>query len=255
MSGPIGITAEIQRLGCAMWKHVRDITQRPAHRSGKQSAFVVFMFRDRIQAAHLLAQELKRFENESAVLVVGLPRGGVPLARIVADALNADLDICLVRKLGVPWQPELALGALAEENVRVLDEGLVRECSLDPKELDRLIQNAQAEMQRRSTLYRGARPRASVSGRLVIVVDDGLATGSTMFAAVRALRKQGARRIVVAVPVAPTDTIRALEREADEVVCLEIHEPFYSVGTWYEDFGQVDDRTVQEALAVSRPKE
>lgn len=223
--------------------------------NGQKRAFPLSMLRDRTQAAQALAGKLKRFQKEKDVLVAGLPRGGVPLARIVADALNAELDVCLVRKLGVPWQPELALGALAEGGIRVLDSELIRECGLEQTDIERLAAAAQAEIDKRGKLYRGSRPPARIDGRLVIVVDDGLATGSTMFAAVRALRARGAGHIVVAIPVAPRSTVRDLRREADEVVCLETHEPFYSVGSWYEDFAQVDDRTVQEALAASAPRQ
>jgi putative phosphoribosyl transferase len=197
----------------------------------------------------MLAVSLRPYQNEKDVLVVGLPRGGVPLARIVAEALNAALDVCLVRKLGVPWQPELAFGALAEGGVRVLDTALIRECNLDAAEIERLTASAQVEIDRRHNLYRGSRAPAEIQGRFVIIADDGVATGSTMLAAIRAFRARGAERIVVAVPLAPPSTCRALEREADEVVCLETHEPFYSVGTWYEAFPQVDDAEVQDALA------
>ncbi len=213
------------------------------------------MFRDRTQAAEVLANRLRRFRTEKDVLVLGLPRGGVPLARIVADYLNAEMDVCLVRKLGVPWQPELALGALAEGDVRVLDSALIQECNLDPEDIGRLARSAQIEIDRRAKLYRGSRLPARVAGRLVIIVDDGLATGSTMIAAVRALRARGADRIVVAVPVAPPSTVRALENEVDDVICLETHEPFYSVGSWYENFAQVEDQEVQQALASSVPEE
>lgn len=181
-------------------------------------------------------------------MVLALPRGGVPVARIVAGFLGAPLDVFLVRKLGVPWQPELGFGAIAE-GVRVIDAGLIRECELTPETIEEIAAREQREIERRSRLYRGTRTLVDIHGREVIIVDDGLATGSTMLAAVRALRQQNAHRIVVAVPVGPRDTCDALSREADDVVCLSSPEPFQSVGTWYEDFTQVTDREVQQALA------
>lgn len=176
------------------------------------------------------------------------------MARIVADFLGAPMDVFLVRKLGVPWQPELGFGAIAETAgtdapVRVIDQGLVRECELTPRVIEEIAAREQREIDRRSRLYRGTRSLVDIHGREVIIVDDGLATGSTMLAAVRALRHQGAKRIMVAVAVGPLDTCDALRREADEVVCLSSPEPFYSVGTWYEDFTQVTDREVQQALS------
>jgi putative phosphoribosyl transferase len=178
----------------------------------------------------------------------------VPVARVVADSLGAPIDVFLVRKLGVPWQPELGFGAIAETPgtepaVRVIDEGLVRECELSPEVIEEIATREQREIDRRGRLYRGAHSLADIHGREVIVVDDGLATGSTMLAAVRALRQQKAKRIVVAVPVGPPSTCDALRREADDVVCLSSPEPFYSVGTWYENFDQVTDRQVQRALS------
>jgi len=164
------------------------------------------------------------------------------------------MDVFLVRKLGVPWQPELAFGAIAETPgtdppVRVIDQSLVQECELTPDVIEEIAAREQREIDRRSRLYRGTRSLVDIHGREVIIVDDGLATGSTMLAAVRALRQQGAKRILVAVPVGPPGTCDALRREADEVVCLSSPEPFYSVGTWYEDFTQVSDREVQETLS------
>jgi putative phosphoribosyl transferase len=213
------------------------------------------MFRDRQHAGEALAAGLAKYRQQAKLLVMGLPRGGVPLASIVAKELSAPLDICLVRKLGVPWQPELALGAVADGGVRVLDAELVRQCELKPGEIETMVQNAQREIARRHALYRGDLPPEKIQGRTVIIVDDGLATGSTMFAAVRTLRAAGAEKIVVAVPVGPPSTCRALRAEADEVVCIEEHEPFYSVGSWYEDFGQVEDDEVREILArAGKPK-
>lgn len=212
------------------------------------------VFRNRVEAGRLLAQELAKDEGRPNLVVLGLPRGGVPVARIVADFLGTPFDVFLVRKLGVPWQPELGFGAIAETAgtdppVRVIDQSLVRECELTPSVIEEITAREQREIDRRSRLYRGTRSLLDIHGREVIIVDDGLATGSTMLAAVRALRQQGAKRILVAVPVGPPGTCDALRREADEVVCLSSPEPFYSVGTWYEDFTQVSDREVQQTLS------
>jgi putative phosphoribosyl transferase len=212
------------------------------------------MFRNRVEAGRLLAQALVEYEGRPNLVVLGLPRGGVPVARIIADFLGAPLDVFLVRKLGVPWQPELGFGAIAETPgtdppVRVIDQSLVEECALTPKVIDEIVAREQHEIERRSQLYRGSRSLIDIHGEDVILVDDGLATGSTMLAAVRGLRHQGAKRIVVAVPVGPPSTCRAIRREADEVVCLSSPEPFEAVGAWYEDFTQVSDREVQDALS------
>jgi len=206
------------------------------------------MFRNREEAGRLLAQALAIYEGRPNLVVLGLPRGGVPVARIVADFLGAPMDVFLVRKLGVPWQPELAFGAIAE-TVRVVDASRVRECELSPEVIEEIVTREQHEIERRSRLYRGTRSLVDIQNREVILVDDGLATGSTMLVAVRALRQQKAERIIVAVPVGPSETCDALRREADEVVCLSSPEPFYSVGSWYEDFTQVTDREVQYALS------
>ena len=206
------------------------------------------MFRNREEAGRLLAQALAKYEGRPNLVVLGLPRGGVPVARIVADFLGAPMDVFLVRKLGIPWQPELGFGAIAE-TVRVIDQALVRECELSPAVIEEIAEREQREIKRRSRLYRGTRSLVDIHGKEVIIVDDGLATGSTMLAAVRALRQQNAKHIVVAVPVGPRDTCDALRREADQVVCLSSPEPFYSVGTWYEDFTQVTDSKVQHTLS------
>jgi predicted phosphoribosyltransferase len=213
------------------------------------------MFRNREEAGRLLAQALTEYVGHPNLVVLGLPRGGAPVARIVADFLGAAMDVFLVRKLGVPWQPELGFGAIAETAgtdpaVRVIDQGLVRECELTQRVIEEIAAREEREIDRRSRLYRGTRSMTEVRGKEVIIVDDGLATGSTMLAAVRALRHQGAKRIVVAVPVGPPSTCDAMRREADEVVCLSSPEPFEAVGAWYEDFTQVSDREVQDALSA-----
>lgn len=209
------------------------------------------VFHDRIHAARLLAEELLRRGTWHDPLVLGLPRGGVPMARVVADALGAPVDVLLVRKLGVPFQPELAFGAIAEGGVRVLDPALIDECGITPRQLEQTVAREQDEIARRSRLFRGAQRPAQVTGREVIVVDDGLATGSTMLAAVRALRAQQARRVVVAVPVGSVEACERLREIADEVVCLSMPRPFDAVGNWYRDFTQVTDQEAKSALTGS----
>jgi putative phosphoribosyl transferase len=212
------------------------------------------MFRDRGEAGRLLSKALAAYKSHANLVVLGLPRGGVPVARTVADFLGAPLDVFLVRKLGVPWQPELGFGAIAETPqtnmrrdppVRVIDAGLVKECELSLKVIEEIAAREQREIDRRGRLYRGTRSLVDIQGREVIVVDDGLATGSSMQAAVRALREQKAKRIIVAVPVGPPGTCAVLRREADEVVCLSSPEPFYSVGT----FSMTSRQTAMEGAA------
>lgn len=211
------------------------------------------MFRGRAEAGQLLAGALYAYENRPGVVVLGLPRGGILVARAVADSLGAPMDVLLVRKLGVPWQPELGFGAIAEtsgEPVRILDSDLVAECKLTSEAIEEIAAREQRELERRGRMYRGSRRLTDVRAREVILVDDGLATGSTMLAAARALRQQNPARIVVAVPVGSRAACQILGSEADELVCLSSPEHFESVGSWYENFNQVTDGEVQEALSA-----
>jgi predicted phosphoribosyltransferase len=205
-------------------------------------------FADRREAGRFLAGKLTGYADRPDVLVLALPRGGVPVAFEVASALHAPLDVFLVRKLGVPGHEELAMGAIASGGVRVLNEDVVRALRIPGDVLEAVAEAEQAELERRERIYRGDRPPPDVRGRTVILVDDGLATGSTMRAAVAALRRQGPARIVVAVPVGAPETCAEFEREADEVVCARTPEPFYAVGLWYGDFSQTTDEEVHELL-------
>jgi putative phosphoribosyl transferase len=189
-----------------------------------------------------------RYLRAQDPLVVGLPRGGVPVAFEVARALDAPLDVIVVRKLGVPFQPELAMGAVGEGGTRVVDERIVAAAGLSPAELALVEERERAEVGRRTLRFRGARPPLSLSGRVVVIVDDGLATGSTARAACQAARAKGAARIVLAVPVAPADTVVRLCSEADEVVALQTPEGFSGVGHWYQDFTQTSDQEVLDLL-------
>ena len=210
-------------------------------------------FRDRSEAGRLLAAKLRTYANRPDVIVLALPRGGVPVAYEVATALGAPLDIFLVRKLGVPGYEELAMGAVATGGVRVLNDQVVQGLRIPDYVIDAVAAWELQELARREQLYRGERPQPNVRDRTVILVDDGLATGSTMLAALRALRQQQPARVVVAVPTASPVTCEEMRSEADDVVCAITPEPFYSVGLWYEDFSQTTDEEVRELLARSTP--
>ena len=208
-------------------------------------------FANRDEAGRALGREVaRRIGKRDDVIVLALPRGGVPVGHAVAQALDAPLDVFIVRKLGVPGHEELAMGAIASGGVRVLNRDVLEYMPVSQKMIDTVAAREQQELERRETEYRGARPQIDVKDRTVVVVDDGLATGSTMRAAVAALRRMEPRRIVVAVPVAAESTCREFRAEgiADEVVCLRTPEPFQAVGLWYSDFTQTSDAEVHELL-------
>ena len=206
------------------------------------------LYRDRFDAGRALAAKLARYAGRPDVVVLALPRGGVPVGYEVAQALNAPLDIFLVRKLGVPGHEELAMGALASGGVRVLNTEVVRALRLPEEVIDGVARQEGQELERRARAYRGDRPGVNVRGKPVILVDDGLATGSTMRAAVAALRRQQPARIVVAVPVGAAETCEELAAEADEVFCGRMPESVFAVGQWYDDFTQTTDEEVRELL-------
>ncbi len=209
------------------------------------------IYKDRRDAGRALAARLQQHAGRDDVVVLALPRGGVPVAFEVAEALDAPLDIFLVRKLGVPGQEELAMGAIASGGVRVLNEQVAP--YVTPAAIEAATEREKAELERRERAYRGDRPAPQVRGKRVILIDDGLATGSTMRAAVAAIRQQQPARIVVAVPVGAASTCGTLRSEADEVVCGSTPEPFFGVGQWYEDFTQTTDEEVRHLLEQSHP--
>lgn len=207
------------------------------------------LFRDRFDAGQRLAEKLRRYADRPDVLVLALPRGGVPVAFEVADALGAPLDLFLVRKLGVPGRGELAMGAIATGGIRVVNPDVVGPLAIPDEIIDAVAAEEQRELERRERAYRGDRPPPDVQGRTVILVDDGLATGSTMRAALAALRRQQPARVVVAVPVGAAEACTELEGLADEVVCVRTPEPFRAVGLWYDDFSQTTDEEVHDLLS------
>ncbi len=211
-------------------------------------------FYDRQEAGRILAGRLLTFANRTDVVVLGVPRGGVPVAYEVAGVLHAPLDVFTVRKLGVPGYEELAMGAIASRST-VIDRRLVDALGLGPAELDDIIKGERAELERREKAYRDRRPRPVIHGKTVIVVDDGLATGASLFAAAGSLRRLGPVRIVAAVPVGAAETCEALRQAVDEVVCALTPEPFVAVGCYYEHFGQTSDDEVRTLLAAAYRRE
>jgi predicted phosphoribosyltransferase len=206
-------------------------------------------FRDRTEAGRLLAERLRHYAGHDDVIVLALPRGGVPVGYEVAKALGAPLDVFVVRKLGVPGHEELAMGAVATGGLLVLDEHLVQVLGLPEEEVRRVIERELRELERRDREYRGEREPPQLAGKTVILVDDGLATGATMRAAALAVRRQNPARVVVAVPVAAEETCNAFSDVVDEIVCGVTPKPFRAVGLWYEDFSQTTDEEVRELLA------
>jgi predicted phosphoribosyltransferase len=206
-------------------------------------------FRNRREAGARVAQALAAYAGRPDVVVLGLPRGGVPVASEVALALRAPLDVFLVRKLGVPFERELAMGAIATGGVRVLNTGIVDALAIPAQAIDAIAREEEAELARREREYRGDRPARDVRGKVVILVDDGLATGATMRAAVTALRRLAPSRIVTAVPTASAEACADMIEVADEVVCAETPEPFVAVGAWYDDFSETTDDDVRRLLA------
>lgn len=209
-------------------------------------------FRNRREAGQQLSAKLQQYAGQPDVIVPALPRGGVPVGFEVATALDVPLDVFVVRKLGLPWHEELAIGALASGGVRFLDQDLIRVAGVSDDDIRRVTALEQIELERRERLYRGDRPFPDLAGKTVILVDDGLATGSTMRAAVAALRQEDPARVIVAVPVASPDTCEAFRDIADDIVCAATPEPFHAVGLWYEDFSQTTDEEVHYLLDQAR---
>jgi putative phosphoribosyl transferase len=210
------------------------------------------IFRDRKQAGEQLAEQLTQYAKREDAVVLGLARGGIVVAEAVARALDLPLDVFLVRKLGVPGNEELALGAIASGGVQVLNKGVIADFGIGVEQIRQITEREMRELERREQAYRGKRPPVKVESKLVILVDDGLATGASMRAAIRALRNLHPSRIVVAVPTASTEACADLQNEADEMICLQTPIPFLGVGAWYEDFPQVSDDEVRRVLEKSR---
>ena len=205
-------------------------------------------FHDRREAGRLLAGKLSLYQNRTALLVLALPRGGVPVAFEVAQRLRAPLDVFVVRKLGVPGREELAFGAIASGGVRVLNPVLIREWDITEEIINAVTSREQKELERRERVYRGSRPAPGVRGQTVIVIDDGLATGATMLAAARALRQEEPREIIVAVPVAAPETCERIRPEVDHILCAVTPKAFYAVSRWYQDFSETTDDDVRNLL-------
>jgi putative phosphoribosyl transferase len=206
------------------------------------------VFKDRTDAGQQLAKALDEFAGNDNVVVLALPRGGVPVAYEVARALQAPLDVMVVRKLGVPGQRELAMGAIASGNIRVMNEGIVNQLAIPQKAIDEVVEEERIELERRERLYRGSERRYPIEGKVIILVDDGIATGATMRAAIAAINQQQPKQLVVAVPTAALDSCQRISDEVDRMVCLSTPEPYIAVGCWYRRFSQTRDDEVTQLL-------
>jgi putative phosphoribosyl transferase len=207
------------------------------------------LFSDRVEAGRVLASKLSKYKGRPETLILALPRGGIPVAFEVASALGLPVDVFVVRKLGVPGQEELAMGAIATGDVQVINYAVVDEFRIGQSTIDAVAQKEREELQRRETLYRGDRSPRTIQGKTVILIDDGIATGSTMRAAIAALRQIGPESIIVAVPVAAADTCRELSAEADEVICADTPTTFFAISQFYRKFEQTTDEEVRDLLA------
>lgn len=216
-----------------------------AHLSvGRAKTEAFMLFRDRTHAGQLLAQKLTEYANREDVVVLSIPRGGVPVGFEVAQVLHAPLDVFVLRKLGVPWQEELGFGAVASGGARVVEQEMIDALGLTSEEIEAVVEREERELRRRERVYRGERPAPNVDGKIVVLVDDGIATGSSMLAAIAALRRLNPAKIVIAVPVAAASTTRRLRKVADELVAVETPAAFYAVGQFYADFQPTSDEEV-----------
>ncbi|GCE06009.1 phosphoribosyltransferase [Dictyobacter aurantiacus] len=213
---------------------------------------MVMRFRDRRDAGKQLATQLAGYRNRPDVVVLGLPRGGVPVAFEVASELHAPLDVMIVRKLGLPGQEELAMGALAQGGIRILNDDVISAVGIPNEVIDAVAAREQQEIERREHLYRGDRPALDVRGRTVVLVDDGIATGATIRAAIAALKRQHPAHLIIAVPVAAATTCDELAAQGDKVICLLKPDMLYAIGLWYENFSQTHDEEVRQLLACAR---
>jgi len=206
------------------------------------------IFENRRDAGKQLAKELSEFKGQNDAIVLGLPRGGIPVAYEVAKALELPLDVFIVRKLGVPGQPELAMGAIASGDIKVMNESVVRNAGISDQQIEEVAHKEKEELKKREKAYRGARPDIDLQGKTVLIVDDGLATGASMRAAISALREHNPKKIIAAIPTAPRDTCQEFESEVDQIICLRTPSPFWGVGGSYQNFSQTTNEEVRTFL-------